>query len=223
MQRHERSEKDDGRTPLPLEEALASATRAIVGLIFQEHVCIPFSPTSEDDIADHFASIALSHPKGFAACRSFVHAQFLTTRTADLSSLLKFPDPKHHLSATLARAGRERPVSRILAETGRLSIAPIFVIGVYSGAEKLGEGFGSSLQMAEWRANEDALRRMYLAGPERKPSTGSEQDGANDGRVVLPSDTLVDPSRSYRPRVEMANDEILLQSRGRSSYANSLR
>lgn len=31
---------DDNRTPLPLEEALASATRAIVGLVFQEHVSV---------------------------------------------------------------------------------------------------------------------------------------------------------------------------------------
>lgn len=31
-------EEGDHRTPLPLEDALASAARAVVGLIFQEHV-----------------------------------------------------------------------------------------------------------------------------------------------------------------------------------------
>merc|ERR1711939_1178993 len=44
---------DNNRTPLPLEEALASVTRAVVGLVFQEH--------------------------GFAAARTFVHDTFLTS------------------------------------------------------------------------------------------------------------------------------------------------
>jgi len=73
------------------------------------------------------------------------------------------------------------PQSRILKETGRFSNSPIFVVGIYSGADKLGEGFGSSLKMAEYRvcsipfifvhrpqhgtfsqAAEDALHRLYL-------------------------------------------------------------
>ena len=41
--------------------------------------------------------------------------------------------------------------SRLLKETGRYSISPVFVVGIYSGADKLGEGFGSSLKMAEFR------------------------------------------------------------------------
>ena len=40
---------------------------------------------------------------------------------------------------------------RLLKETGRLSISPVFVVGIYSGGEKLGEGFGSSLKIAEFR------------------------------------------------------------------------
>ena len=35
---------------------------------------------------------------------------------------------------------------RLLKETGRLSIAPVYVVGIYSGADQLGEGFGSSLK-----------------------------------------------------------------------------
>jgi large subunit ribosomal protein L44 len=41
--------------------------------------------------------------------------------------------------------------ARLLKETGRLSNSPVFVVGIYSGADKLGEGFGSSLKMAEYR------------------------------------------------------------------------
>lgn len=40
---------------------------------------------------------------------------------------------------------------RLLKETGRFSNSPIFVVGIYSGADKLGEAFGSSLKMAEYR------------------------------------------------------------------------
>ena len=71
-------------------------------------------------------------------------------------------------------------IPRLLSETGRFSNSPIFVVGVYSGADKLGEGFGASLKMAEYRvsvspsffcltvtdlvsqAAEDALHRVYL-------------------------------------------------------------
>jgi len=45
-----------------------------------------------------------------------------------------------------------------------LSAHPTFIIGAFSGSTKLGEGFGSSLRMAEWRASEDALRRGFLGG-----------------------------------------------------------
>ena len=40
---------------------------------------------------------------------------------------------------------------RLLKETGRFSNSPIFVVGIYSGPDQLGEGFGSSLRMAEYR------------------------------------------------------------------------
>lgn len=75
-----------------------------------------------------------------------------------------------------------------MKETGRFSNSPVYVVGIYSGADQLGEGFGSSLKMAEFRvgpqltfvhffysfflilctqAAEDALHRLYLT---RQPS-----------------------------------------------------
>lgn len=53
-------------------------------------------------------------------------------------------------------------LGRLLKETGRFSISPVYVVGIYSGSDQLGEGFGSSLKMAEYRAAEDALQRVYL-------------------------------------------------------------
>lgn len=116
--------------------------------------------------------------QGFAATRSFVHSHFLSrlvpsspsspfaspTATTDLIPLLKFTNPTRVLSLTLTSAGRQPSSHRLLKESGRLSAHATFVSGVYSGQEKLGEGFGSSIKMSEWRASEDALRRMYLGG-----------------------------------------------------------
>ncbi|EJD48304.1 ribonuclease III [Auricularia subglabra TFB-10046 SS5] len=117
------------------DDALASVPRALAALVYTQRAL----PTA----------------------RKFVHAFFLA-RTIDLRSLIKFRDPKLALSITVDKVGRERPVSRLLKETGRLSNSPTFVVGIFSGADQLGEGFGSSLRMAEFRAAEDSLHRLYL-------------------------------------------------------------
>ncbi|PWN93266.1 ribonuclease III, partial [Acaromyces ingoldii] len=117
-------------------DVMAESMRSIVAVIFQE--------------------------QGLEVARSFVRNHFLT-RLVPLAPLLKFSDPKKTLSETCKKYARERPQSRLIAETGRLSINPIFVVGVWSGQDKLGEGTGSRIKMAEYRAAEDALRRFYLS------------------------------------------------------------
>lgn len=124
------------------------------------------------------------------------------------------------------------PTTRILAETGRLSIAPIFVLGVYSGSIKLGEGYGSSLAMAEYRACEDALRRIYLSSEEKfinvfaaSPSPASSTTighghaGSEEAIRGYPSDTLVHPGSKVEQR-PLLEDETLYQSSGRSSVVS---
>lgn len=69
---------------------------------------------------------------------------------------------------------------QILKESGRLSSHPTFLSGVFSGDRKLGEGFGSSIKMSEWRASEDALRRLYLGGKEKG---GLPSDAWVDGKA----------------------------------------
>ncbi|KAF9111756.1 hypothetical protein BGX27_004481 [Mortierella sp. AM989] len=104
---------------------------------------------------------ALYIDQGPIKARDFVHAHFLS-REFKLASLLQIEEPKRYLSFLMKRLGRERPVGRLMSETGRTSKAPVFIVGVYSGTEKIGEGFGSSLKMAEFRANSDALRKYYM-------------------------------------------------------------
>ncbi|EKM49961.1 uncharacterized protein PHACADRAFT_188343 [Phanerochaete carnosa HHB-10118-sp] len=116
-------------------DAISSVPRALTALVYQNH--------------------------GLLSARRFVQRFFLS-REVDLRNMIKFRDPKVALQETVAKFGRERPISRLLRETGRLSNSPVFVVGIYSGTDQLGEGFGSSLKMAEYRAAEDALLRLYL-------------------------------------------------------------
>jgi large subunit ribosomal protein L44 len=125
-----------------------------------------------------------------------VRSQFLS-RQGDIVSLLKFNNPKLVLHSTIRKYGREPVVSRLLKETGRASLSPIFIVGVFSGSQKLGEGFGSSLKMADFRASEDALRRLYMT----KNDSGS-----------LPTDAIVDPEAEYVPR-RLGDDEVAQESR----------
>ncbi|KAF9168771.1 hypothetical protein DFQ26_000038 [Actinomortierella ambigua] len=129
--------------------------------------------------------------QGPAAARKFVHAHSLS-RELDLAKLIKIDEPKLYLSFLMKRLGRERPVARLMSETGRLSNAPVFVVGVYSGTEKMGEGYGSSLKMAEHRANMDALTKYYM----------EEHKDFN-----LPSDT--DAGKAYTPK-KFGDSEIIV-------------
>ncbi|KAG0002072.1 hypothetical protein BGZ80_002928 [Entomortierella chlamydospora] len=126
---------------------------------------------------------ALYVDQGPAKAREFVHAHFLS-RDFDLASLLQFKEPKLYLSFLMKRLGREVPVARLMSETGRKSKAPVFIVGVYSGTEKIGEGFGSSLKMAEFRANTDALKKYYM---EEIKDFGLPSDVDIEGAVYTPT------------------------------------
>ncbi|KAI0322816.1 ribonuclease III domain-containing protein [Amylostereum chailletii] len=166
-------------------DALSSVPRALTALVYQ-HRSLP-------------------------SARTFAHSFFLS-RSVDLRPMLKFRDPKLNLCETVAKFGRERPISRLLKETGRFSNSPVFVVGVYSGEDKLGEGFGSSLKMAEYRAAEDALHRLYLT---RTPSH----------ELQLPTSTFAEGDiftqgpEADAPYVagELGTTEVLTGSAGRTS------
>lgn len=167
------------------QDALSSVPRALTALVYQH--------------------------RSLLSARRFVHKFFLS-REVDMKNMIKFRDPRKALQETVAKFGRERPVSRLLKETGRFSMAPVFVVGIYSGADKLGEGFGSSLKMAEFRAAEDSLIRLYLT---RQPPH----------LVQLPTSTFPDalgniyhasgPGEAYVAG-EMTDSEVLYGSAGRT-------
>ncbi|KAI8339001.1 ribonuclease III domain-containing protein [Chlamydoabsidia padenii] len=127
---------------------------------------------------------AVYQTQGPEAAKKMVHDHIISNKQVDLLAAFRGMEAKRHLSALLVRSKKTAAVSRLLSETGRKSSSPVFVVGVFSDNEKLGEGFGSSLKMAEHRACRDALMRHYA----------QEQKD-----YILPSDAhLVD---SYVPPV----------------------
>jgi large subunit ribosomal protein L44 len=150
--------------------------------------------------------------KGFEGARSFIHTHFLS-RQADLSSILKFSDPKRLLFRTLQKYSLGTAQLKLLKESGRQSHAAIFVVGAFDGnGRKLGEGMGSSIKMAEYRACEDALRRIYLQKREVK-----------EEELKFPSDTLCS-ALDFQAYDEafMGDDEVEWGSAGKSGkLANS--
>jgi dsRNA-specific ribonuclease len=128
----------DNPVGVPLEEAATSFVRALLGATYLH--C------------------------GRATAKRFFTSHFLS-RHLDMSAVFDFRTPTRDLSQLCAREGFEPPVCRLISETGRKSRHPVFVVGVYSGRDKLGEGAGSSLNEARVRASANALKSWYLYKP----------------------------------------------------------
>ncbi|KKK12700.1 mitochondrial 54S ribosomal protein [Aspergillus rambellii] len=140
-------------TPATAEQASATFVRAVMGAIYL-------------------------HAGRPAAKRFF--EQHILSRHLDISGLFNFSQPARDLSRLCARENYEPPVARIISETGRKSRHPVFVVGIYSGQDKLGEGAGASLLEARSRAAVAALKGWYLYSPldVRVPSSMEEEGAA---------------------------------------------
>ncbi|EPE10619.1 54s ribosomal protein l3 [Ophiostoma piceae UAMH 11346] len=121
---------------------------------------------------------------GREAVRSFVRAHVLS-RQLDLETLFRFKLPTRELTYLCARESFEPPVARLESETGRKSRTPVFVVGIYSGNDKLGEGAAASLDAARTKAAMNALKAWYLYSP-----------GEN---VRVPSDMLSERAAAWKP------------------------
>ena len=120
---------------------------------------------------------------GKKAAYNFFKAHILS-RHLDVSKLFEFRQPTRDLSKLCAREGFETPTARLISETGRKSRTPVFVVGVFAGRDKLGEGPGGSLDEARIRAAVGALKGWYLYSPlhVRVPS---QAEGGKEWEPVL--------------------------------------
>ncbi|MCJ1402905.1 hypothetical protein MMC11_006126 [Xylographa trunciseda] len=128
---------------------------------------------------------------GRNAAKAFFRAHF-QSRALNVSQLFIFRQPTRDLSRLCAREGLVSPVARIISETGRESRTPVFVVGVFSGRDKLGEGQGGSLDEARFRAAVAALKGWYLYSPlqVRVPSE-VEEGGKWEGLLIDGGEVVV--------------------------------
>ncbi|KAJ3151581.1 hypothetical protein HDU89_002024 [Geranomyces variabilis] len=121
---------------------------------------------------------ALYQDQGAAVTKQFITSHFLS-RTVDESIHAKLANPLAALDAVTAVAGRPRPEARVLKETGANGPSPLYLVALFNGQEKLGDGYGSSKAQAEARAAKRVLRNHYrkeLAALEIPQATpGSER------------------------------------------------
>ncbi|RMZ77814.1 hypothetical protein DV737_g4141, partial [Chaetothyriales sp. CBS 132003] len=122
---------------------------------------------------------------GRGATKQFYRDHFMS-RQLNMASLFQFRHPTKDLSRLCAREGFQGPIARIISETGRRSRHPVFIVGVYSGNDKLGEGAGASLDEARTRAAVAALKGWYLYSPLnfRLPSE-MEEAGAKEWSPII--------------------------------------
>jgi dsRNA-specific ribonuclease len=122
---------------------------------------------------------------GRAALKQFYNDHIIS-RQLDVGSLFQFKNPTRDLSRLCAREGFQAPVAKLLSETGRKSRTPVFVVGIFSGGDLLGEGAGASLDEARTRAAVAAMKGWYLYSPTevRLPSE-MEEPGAKTWTPIL--------------------------------------
>lgn len=101
---------------------------------------------------------------GRAEAKQFIRNHVLTRHLA-IDKLFVFETAARDLSRLCAREDFDFPVARLLSETGRGSRHPVYVVGIYSGKDKLGEAAGASLDEARTRAAVAALKSWYMYSP----------------------------------------------------------
>jgi dsRNA-specific ribonuclease len=118
---------------------------------------------------------------GRKAATTFIRSHVLS-RHLPISKLFEFKQATRDLSRLCAREDFEYPIARLLSETGRYSRSPVYVVGIFSGKEKLGEASGPSLDEARRRAAIAALKAWYLYSPNAGSETRVPSD-VEDGQA----------------------------------------
>ncbi len=113
-------------------------------------------------LADAFEAIigAIYLDMGLEAARQFIHHYLLS----DIKKILRKGLYKNYKSMLLEYAqgnNRGLPVYKIIEESGP-DHAKEFVIGVWLGNEKLGEGRGKSKKIAEQEAAKQAVQKLQI-------------------------------------------------------------
>lgn len=87
---------------------------------------------------------------------------WILSRFLHPKSLFAFKSPMRELSRLCQREGLTEPALRLISETGRATRFPVYNVGAYVGEEIVGEGVGSSIAEAKFRAAANSLKAWYL-------------------------------------------------------------
>ena len=122
-------------------------------------------PDSKRIIAESFSAFvgALLVDQGSDAASNFALDMMVPVlESTDVTTYTKLHvEPQRTLWTVLHREGSDAPTYTVLKETGRQSHAPMFLVGVFVGDEKLAEGASVSLKDAKKEAAKAALRMRY--------------------------------------------------------------
>ncbi|KAJ5937957.1 hypothetical protein N7454_004299 [Penicillium verhagenii] len=177
----------DAKTPRPYANAAKWRKTVTSKIFYDDEFGDPIKGPRDDGVTAELASATFVRAvmgsvylhAGRPAAKRFFE-QHILSRSLNISDLFNFSQPARDLARLCARENFEKPVAKIVSETGRLSRHPVFVVGIFSGQDQLGEGAGASLLEARERAALAALKGWYLYSPldVRVPSS-MEEDGAS--------------------------------------------
>lgn len=119
--------------------------------------------------------------KGALETRKLLDA-LLFSGTFNKNLLCRPKNPMLKLARAMENFKRNEPDYRLLHETGRLSDTSIYVVGVYSGLDKLAEAHGPSMLVAQERAAIEALGKLFIVDT---PDAGRKSDVLLEQKVPI--------------------------------------
>ena len=99
-----------------------------------------------------FSILGLLHNKagGLKGLHAFLHENLFTVNyLSNVNHFLQGKQVSTKLNLLMKRMGRDSPDCRMAAQSGRLTDSAVFLVNVYEGIELLGQGAGSTIQLAK--------------------------------------------------------------------------
>ncbi|XP_058945653.2 ribonuclease 3 [Pocillopora verrucosa] len=121
----------------------------------------------EDVICDAFFAFigAIYIDQGPAEARRFVDDFVITQlQGEELHKILHFPSAEIVLTNIFITGGKEKPVARVIQESGVKTNFPIYVVGVFSGEQMISEASSYNLLTATHEAWKAALMKYCQEG-----------------------------------------------------------
>lgn len=109
----------------------------------------------------------------------------------DINDIWSLTDPMKTLTNILTASGLSPPESRLLWQTGPVTVLSSHMVGVFCNKEIIGHSPGESIEIAEEMAARDALRNIFNTSDARAPLPfGQEASGNDNPNIALAEFTV---------------------------------